>query len=962
LIELVHVDLELCLKAGERARVEDYLARYPELAEQTSVVFDLIAYEYELRQHREPGVNADEYKNRFPQFGDEVINVLHAKRGASSLHASPPSGAGSPPPLDFPLSTKDVQPSSEGPGAVIGPYKLLQAIGEGGFGMVYMAEQEHPVRRRVAVKILKPGMDTAQVIARFDAERQALAMMDHQNIARVLDAGATPTGRPYFAMELVRGVPVTKYCDDNHLTPRQRLELFVPICQAIQHAHQKGVIHRDIKPSNVLIMLSDGKPVPKVIDFGLAKALDQRLTEQTIFTQLGQVLGTLEYMSPEQADASGLDVDTRTDIYSLGVLLYELLTGTTPLERKRLRNAALAEVLLRIREEEPPKPSSRLSHSGEQLATISAQRKTEPIKLARLVRGELDWIVMKALEKDRTRRYETADSFGRDIERYLHDEPVEAGPPSATYRIKKFVRRNKGPVLAATTLLLLLIGGIVGTTAGLLRAQEAIKAEESQRRLAQENEHKAVAAAAAEQQRRKQARDALDLISGPIVEEWLTKNHKPLPDQRDFLQRALQSYEQFAQDTGDDPESRGGVAHAYLRVGNVRDLLGLSREAEDAYRRAIAGYAHLTRNFPTKAEYREGMAQCLGSLARCLGTNPSRREVEELHRNEAAIWQQLIDECGGQREHRRRLANCQHNMAVRLALTSQFGAAQAAFQRAIQSQERLIAEDPSDIAILALSGSTRRSCGMMFFNLGRYKDAEENYRAALISLEKFVARFPERSEERRDLAVTYSALGQLCSETKEYEKALDFGRKALELLRKLVNDFPSIARYHIDLSHCLSETATPLSRKDAAQARGLYEEADLQIKAALQIEPSNVEYLVAHYVNQGALLNVELQLHNHASACALLDVIEPACHTSYDICAMAVAYSNCARLADNDGKLSVARRKSLVKSYGDKAMQSLKRAIQYGYSDVEGLPAKFVPLQSRPDFQQLLGELKKSVK
>ena len=300
LIELVHVDLELCLKAGERARVEDYLARYPELAEQTSVVFDLIAYEYELRQHREPGVNADEYKNRFPQFGDEVINVLHAKRGASSLHASPPSGAGSPPPLDFPLSTKDVQPSSEGPGAVIGPYKLLQAIGEGGFGMVYMAEQEHPVRRRVAVKILKPGMDTAQVIARFDAERQALAMMDHQNIARVLDAGATPTGRPYFAMELVRGVPVTKYCDDNHLTPRQRLELFVPICQAIQHAHQKGVIHRDIKPSNVLIMLSDGKPVPKVIDFGLAKALDQRLTEQTIFTQLGQVLGTLEYMSPEQ--------------------------------------------------------------------------------------------------------------------------------------------------------------------------------------------------------------------------------------------------------------------------------------------------------------------------------------------------------------------------------------------------------------------------------------------------------------------------------------------------------------------------------------------------------------------------------------------------------------------------------------------------------------------------------------
>ena len=325
----------------------------------------------------------------------------------------------------------------------------LQQIGEGGMGTVFMAEQTQPVQRKVALKVIKPGMDSRQVIARFEAERQALAMMDHVNIARVLDAGATEAGRPYFVMELVHGVPITKYCDDNHLTPRERLELFVPVCQAIQHAHQKGIIHRDIKPSNVMVTLYDGKPVPKVIDFGVAKATEQKLTERTLFTQYGTMVGTLEYMSPEQAEMSALGVDTRSDIYSLGVLLYELLTGSTPLTHKRMKEAAYAEILRMIKEEEPPKPSTRLSDSGEALASISAQRHTEPAKLTKLVRGELDWIVMKTLEKDRNRRYETANGFAADVQRYLNDEPVQACPPSAGYRLRKFARRNKGPVLAA---------------------------------------------------------------------------------------------------------------------------------------------------------------------------------------------------------------------------------------------------------------------------------------------------------------------------------------------------------------------------------------------------------------------------------------------------------------------------------------------------------------------------------
>jgi serine/threonine protein kinase len=328
-------------------------------------------------------------------------------------------------------------------GTAIGPYKLIQAIGEGGMGTVWMAQQTAPVKRLVALKVIKPGMDSRQVLARFEAERQAVALMDHPNIARVLDAGATAAGRPYFVMELVKGVPITRYCDDHRLTPRQRLELFVPVCQAVQHAHQKGVIHRDLKPSNVLVAQYDGRPVPKIIDFGIAKATGQQLTEHTLVTGFGAVVGTLEYMSPEQAELNQLDIDTRSDIYSLGVLLYELLTGSTPLEKKRLKEAALLEVLRVIREEEPPRPSARLSTTDE-LPAVAANRGMEPKRLSGMVRGELDWIVMKCLEKDRSRRYETANGLAADVQRYLADEPVLACPPSAGYRLHKFARRHKG--------------------------------------------------------------------------------------------------------------------------------------------------------------------------------------------------------------------------------------------------------------------------------------------------------------------------------------------------------------------------------------------------------------------------------------------------------------------------------------------------------------------------------------
>jgi serine/threonine protein kinase/tetratricopeptide (TPR) repeat protein len=397
----------------------------------------------------------------------EVESLLKALEGAGSF-------------LESPAATFTVTgaraPIAEGAGTVIGPYKLLEPIGEGGFGVVFMAEQAKPVRRKVALKIIKPGMDTKQVIARFEAERQALALMDHPNIAKVHDAGATESGRPYFVMELVRGIPITEYCDRERLSIPERLELFIQVCRAVQHAHQKGIIHRDLKPSNILVTIVDGAAVPKIIDFGVAKAMGQQLTEKTLFTGLAQLIGTPLYMSPEQAEFSGVDVDTRSDIYSLGVLLYELLTGTTPFEAGTFRTVGYDAIRRIIREEEPPRPSTRVRTLAGTATTISANRQTDPRRLRKSLRGELDWIVMRALEKDRSRRYETVGALAADLRRYLDHQPVEAGPPSAWYRLRKFVRRNRAALATAAVVMAALVAGTAAST------WEAIEASQERNR------------------------------------------------------------------------------------------------------------------------------------------------------------------------------------------------------------------------------------------------------------------------------------------------------------------------------------------------------------------------------------------------------------------------------------------------------------------------------------------------
>ena len=402
----------------------------------------------------------------------------------------------------------DQPPLTESPGTVIGRYKLLEKVGEGGMAVVYMAEQTEPIRRKVALKIIKLGMDTRQVIARFEAERQALALMDHPNIAKVLDAGATETGRPYFVMELVQGISITEYCDKNNLSTKDRLALFVQVCNAVQHAHTKGIIHRDIKPSNVMVTHHDGKPMPKVIDFGIAKATNQKLTEKTLFTHYAHIIGTPAYMSPEQAELSDLDIDTRSDIYSLGVVLYELLTGVTPFSEEELRKAGYVEMQRVIREQEPAKPSTRLTTLGGTLTDIAKHRGCTPDLLTRAIRGDLDWIVMKSLEKDRSHRYQGANALAEDIRRHLEHEPVLARGPGTTYRLRKFLRRHQTQVLAALAIAVLAIAAAICLS--LWNQDRAQLAE------AEGLRHRAILSKAQEQYARTNHQAALEIVK-PIL-------------------------------------------------------------------------------------------------------------------------------------------------------------------------------------------------------------------------------------------------------------------------------------------------------------------------------------------------------------------------------------------------------------------------------------------------------------
>ncbi len=640
----------------------------------------------------------------------------------------------------------------EGPGTRIGPYKILQLIGEGGFGSVFMAEQERPVNRKVALKIIKLGMDTRQVVARFEQERQALAMMDHPNIARVLDAGATETGRPYFVMDLVKGDPIAEYCDRNNLSIEERLELFAQVCLAVQHAHTKGIIHRDIKPSNILVSTLDGKPTAKVIDFGIAKATASKLTEKTLFTEHRQLIGTPEYMSPEQAEGS-LDIDTRTDVYSLGVLLYELLTGSTPFDSKSLRSAAYAEIQRIIREVEPPKPSTRLSQQTETIASVAANRRSEPGKLGTTIRGELDWIVMKALEKDRSRRYETANGLAADIQRYLAGEAVVAAPPSSGYRLRKLVQRHKGVVIAGSAVATTLVLGIVGTTLGLIDAnrqrEQAIvaRADEAQQRELVEQRAKELTAVSAFQAKMLSQIDVSDAgmdLMNAIRTKFNAELEKRGVSEGDRMERAATLQREL------------GLVNSTDTASEMidRTMLTPARSAiESEFKQQPAVDASLR---VTLAEVYSGLGQNEQSLA--LATRALELRTKELGP-----------------DHRDTLMAV-NDLAYYSEILGRLEEAESLYKQAYEGRKRVLGEDDNDTL------TSMGNLGNYYRSAGKYAEAEPLLREGLERCRRVLG------DSNRTTLIAMNTLGFLFVTQGKYSETEPLWREAAEKGRKALGE------------------------------------------------------------------------------------------------------------------------------------------------------------------------------
>ena len=692
---------------------------------------------------------------------------------------------------------------------IVSRYKLLEEIGEGGMGTVWVAEQTVPVKRKVALKLIKAGMDSRSVLARFEAERQALAVMDHPNIAKVLDGGMTETGRPFFVMEYVKGVPITEYCDSTCLSVTERLELFIQVCSAVQHAHQKGIIHRDLKPSNILVAPYDDKPVPKVIDFGLAKAMHQALTDRTLHTAHETVLGTPLYMSPEQAQLNTIDVDTRADIYSLGVLLYELLTGSTPLEKQRIKEAAWDEVRRIIREEEPPRPSMRLS-SADKLPSLAACRHTEPAGLTKQIRGDLDWIVMKALEKQRSRRYDTANGLVRDIQRFLADETVEARPPSMGYRLSKLVKRNKGSVIAMAAVAMAIVGGVAAVVAVQARANRDLAGKNIE--LAAKNAELADEQAKV-QARFDLARKSIATFHTGISEEMLLKNDQFKELRTKLLKEAADFYGQLEKLLAGqtDAQSRKVLASGYFQLGELTQKISSPHEAADGAPQGINLASGPCHRPEANVETRLDVARSLLAVGQLQQTTADLTSALSSYEECRALLGGLVVAESEGDAARGILAECYYCTGALLQATSRKSDALKSYAKSQAIEEERSLSHPDNVDSKKILSWCFNDTGKLLLDTGKPEAALGAFVKSQQIKQKIAENHPEVSEYRRDLALSHTNVGIALSAAGKPVEALASYEAVRAILQKLMEAYPAVTLFQRDFAGSYNNIGIELS-------------------------------------------------------------------------------------------------------------------------------------------------------
>jgi tetratricopeptide (TPR) repeat protein len=920
---------------SEESLFQEALSRPPE--ERAAFLDAACAGNADLRAAVEARLAGQESPGRVP-------DCLRAPTGATVDSGAAPA---------LPAMTTDYQPLQE-PGTVIaGRYTLVEKIGEGGMGEVWAARQTEPVKRKVAVKLIKAGMDSKAVVQRFEQERQALALMDHPNIARVFDGGLTQDRRPFFVMEVVNGLPLTRFCDDAKLGIRERLELFTLICQAVQHAHQKGIIHRDLKPSNILVTIIDGRGIPKVIDFGVAKATSGRLTDESLSTQFGGVVGTFEYMSPEQAGLSGEDIDTRADIYSLGVILYELLTGLKPLDAKRLKQAALAEMIRIIQEEEPSKPSTRLSTDAA-APSLAAVRHSEPKKLAALLRGELDWVVMKCLEKQRDRRYETANGLARDIQRYLANEVVEARPPSAGYRLRKFVRRNRAAVLTAVVVSLAIILG-----AGVATWQ-AIRATRAEAQSRQDRDH-------AEESFR-QARAAVDDYFTTVSENKLLKVPGLMPLRKDLMDRALKYYQDFVRQRDGDESVKAELGRTYYRIARMATWFAQSEEALTAYEKALQAYEELVQAHPEETRFQTDLAIVCNDLGNVLRARGRREEALKIHRRGMVIREKLAEAHPELLRYQNELAKSHANVGYILRELNQTTEALEYLEKALAINQRILAaqprslEFPTDLGkfyntLAAVKDDVARDQNMMghiLAHLGRHAEALAAHEKAVAIGEEMVAESPTDDDYANLLGLSYNSLGFRQNVAKQHQRALRSYQRARELFKISADRNPTLHGFVSSMAWedlMIGATLGYLGRDAEALERT---RAAVAIQERLAAEHPTERWTKIGLATGCLYLGrfpakllppAEARATLAKGEAVLAALPQPAAVELYNL---ACIRARMIPLADGDRDQAVAR-----------ALDSLRNAIDHGYHDYANISTDtdMEPLRQHDGFKKLLAEL-----